>query len=920
MAQLTTFVFTDLVGSVALKGRMPGGDAAARDAAYVERVLQPHRALIEAGLAAAEGRVVSTAGDGHFLVFPDTARATRWAIDVVRSHRESPINAGDGGPTAEVRIGMHAGAPQPDPNDPDNFVGRAVDYAARLAGHAQGGQILVSRTTAALIEDGVLDGVWLHAHGSFELRGIGSAELYEVLYTGRAPTTPRRNPDDQHSGEPEREWSTLPRTMGITEYAAQSKNAQSGSAATSRRSPSDSATAIRQRRIGNYELVELIGAGGMGNVYKARHAQFDRPRAVKIIRPDLVESGGDSVVRRFYQEVRATGSLEHPNLVVAIDSSTPDDDEHYLVMEYVDGVSVDKLLDIEGPLPVADACEIARQAALGLAHLHEQGLVHRDVKPSNLMVALTSSPHLPTPDSGSYRSSGGAKLPVVKLMDLGLALLVSGDEERVTRFDRGGMGTAYYMPPEQWRTTSVDIRADIYSLGCTLYCLLMGEPPFSRSDLKPERAHATAPIPPLRPACGAPRELTALVSRMLAKDPKDRPQTPMEVAEALAPLAVGNHLAERVTRLKVGGAIAQRHSRAETHPDHINALETNVPASRNLVGGSALATPARRFGWLVVAMATAAACAAVLAVWWLQSVRNPALVAEKLQSVAGLTARELSTAIDRRIQILESAADDPRLQGWLTAAASTDPATPPLGDSEHPLQQWIVDQRSRGDEKLGFRSSSWFVTDAKGLQVARAPYSPASMGQSYATRDYFHGQGANLDEPDESSIEPLREPHRSAVYGSTTAKGDLKVAFSVPIYGDAQGAGRQPVIGVLAISASLGDFAEYAELETTGGEEILLADTGEDDIEGDPRKGLVLHHRELSSHSRPNAPVRLSDDLMAAIAKNRSATRGSSLGTYPDILGRPGLKYVGAVAEVTPKSLGDDPRGPWVVIVQSSVR
>ncbi|QDV80519.1 protein kinase domain-containing protein [Botrimarina mediterranea] len=918
MAQLTTFVFTDLVGSVALKGRMPGGDAAARDAAYVERVLQPHRALIEAGLAAAEGRVVSTAGDGHFLVFPDTARATRWAIDVVRAHHETPINAGEDAPTAEVRIGMHAGAPQPDPHDPDNFVGRAVDYVSRLADHAQGGQILVSRTTAALIEDGVLDGVWLHAHGACELRGIGSAELYEVLYTGRSPTLPRRSPDEEFNDQPPREWSVLPRTMGLTEYAA-----QSGSASTRRRSPSDSATAVRQRRIGNYELLELIGAGGMGNVYKARHAQFDRPRAVKIIRPDLVEAGGDSVVRRFYQEVRATGALEHPNLVVAIDSSSPDDYEHYLVMEYVDGVSVDRLLDAEGPLPVADACEIARQAALGLEHLHEQGLVHRDVKPSNLMVALTSSPHLQVGESGSYRSSGAPlssarKLAVVKLMDLGLALLVGGDEERLTRFDRGGMGTAYYMPPEQWRTTSVDIRADIYSLGCTLYCLLMGEPPFSRSDLKPERAHATAPIPPLRPACGAPRELTALVERMLAKDPKDRPQTPLEVAEALAPFAVGAHLAERVTRLKVDGAVERRLSRAETHPDRIDTQETSARLNRTLIGSAALATPGKRFGWLVATMAAAAACAAVLAVWLLPSTGNPALVAEKLESVAGLTARELSIAIDRRIQILQSAADDPRLQGWLTGQGPNAPDAPALGDRQHPLQQWIVDQRSRGDEKLGFRSSSWFVTDAKGLQVARAPYSPASMGQRYAIRDYFHGQGTNLpDDIEEDDIQPLREPHRSAVYGSTTAKGDLKVAFSVPIYGDSQEAGRQRVIGVLAISSSLGDFAEFNELEATGGHEILLADTGADDIEDDLRKGLVLHHRELSSYSRPSDPVRLSESLLTATANSRSATRGNFLGSYDDILGRPGLKYLGAVAEVAPKTLGEDPRGPWVVIVQT---
>ncbi|TWT96899.1 Serine/threonine-protein kinase PknB [Botrimarina colliarenosi] len=914
MAQLTTFVFTDLVGSVALKQRMPGVDAASRDVAYVERVLQPHRERIEAGLAAADGRVVSTAGDGHFLVFPDTARATLWAIEVMRLHRETPIAATEGGPPAEVRIGMHAGAPQPDPADPDNFVGRAVDYAARLADHAQGSQILVSRTTASLIEDGVLDGVWLHSHGPHELRGIGAAELYEILYPGRRPAPPRRNPSDAA----QREWSVLPRTMGLTEYVAQSDGGET------QRASGVSGTAVRPRRVGNYELQELLGAGGMGNVYKARHAQFDRPRAVKIIRPDLVEAGGEAVVRRFYQEIRATGALEHPNLVVAIDSSNPDDEEHYLVMEYVDGLGVDALLEAEGPLPVADACEIARQAALGLAHLEEQGLVHRDVKPSNLMVTLASNPHLPAggADSGSFRSASAAKLPVVKLLDLGLALLVGGDEERLTRFDRGGMGTGYYMPPEQWRTTSVDIRADIYSLGCTLYCLLMGEPPYAQSDLKPERAHSTAPIPPLRPACGAPRELTALVQRMLAKDPAERPQSPLEVADALAPMAVGNRLAERVTRLRLGGALA-RLARDETRPNRAS-LETDAPtgrSGRSLLSSAALGTPARRFGWLLVAAVTAAACAAVVAVWWWKLGADPSQVAERLESVAGLTARDLATAIDRRIHRLEAAAEDALLQQWLAPRppSDSDVDAPELGDRNHPLQKWIIDQRSNGDAMLGFRSSSWFVTDDKGVQVARAPYSPTSMGHDYASRDYFHGQGHNLPD-DVDTADPLRSPHRSAVYESTSAQGELKVAFSVPIYGVVRAGGRPPVLGVLAMSISLGDFAEFSELEAAGGSEILLADTGADYLQTDLYKGLVLHHRELSSYSRAGAPLRLSDELLAAIARRRSSTKGTLLGEYPDILGRPGLRYLGAVAAVAPKTLGVDPRGPWVVIVQTPVR
>ena len=153
-------------------------------------------------------------------------------------------------------------------------------------------------------------------------------------------------------------------------------------------------------------------------------------------------------------------------------------------------------------MPVATLARSLRQAALGLEHLRQRGLVHRDVKPSNLMVTLVDSRDLPGLSSGSR---SGGKLPVVKLMDLGLALLSRGDEERITRLDRGGgMGTGYYMPPEQWRTTSVDIRADIYSLGCTLYHLLTGAPPFADSDLRPDRAHETEAPPPLVLPGGTP--------------------------------------------------------------------------------------------------------------------------------------------------------------------------------------------------------------------------------------------------------------------------------------------------------------------------------------------------------------------------------------------------------------------------------
>lgn len=892
MAQLTTFVFTDLVGSVALKQRMPGVDAAQRDAEYVQLVLTPHRERIESGLAEAEGRVVSTAGDGHFIVFPDSARAALWAINAVRSHHNDPIAVGEGDRTfAEVRIGMHSGTPQPDPADPDNFVGRAVDYAARLADHAQGGQILASRTTAALIEDGDLKGVKLHSHGEHNLKGIGGAELYEVLYPQRNPATPRRTPSDAAAP---RQWSVLPRTMGLTEYAAHSGSRPTGA---------PSATAVRPRRVGNYELAELLGAGGMGNVYKARHPQLDRPRAVKVIRPDLVEAGGDSVVRRFYQEVRATGSLEHPNLVVAIDSSSPDDEEHFLVMEYIDGVSVDRLIEFEGPLPVADACEIARQAALGLAHLHEQGLVHRDVKPSNLMVTLASNPHLPVETNDSAASggrSGAAKLPVVKLMDLGLALLVRGEEERVTQFDRGGMGTGYYMPPEQWRTTSVDIRADLYSLGCTLYHLLMGEPPYARSDFRPDRAHAKEPIPKLTPACGAPQALVTLVERLLAKSPKDRPQTPLEVAEALAPFAAGHRLGERVAGMRGTTAKSRSFDARETRPEPIETAETDNPRPRSLLGSAGSSLANGRSSWWIAGLATLIAC---VAVGGLAYVRNAMLDRrlDNLVTTARFAAGDIGDAIDKRVRTLEDLARTPQLKEHLAAAIEGDPAA---------LQSWLEANRAQYDESLKLRSSSWFITDAQGTQIARASPS-ATIGQSFAHRDYFHGQGRDLEENSDSVPAPITQPRQSTVYASGTT-GELKVAFSTPIKD------LNTVVGVLAMSVMLGDFAEFKQTDDNAGSvEILLVDMREDFIGKKPHTGLVLHHRYLGRYARDGVPVRLSPDLLEPKPGVRLGDREIKLPRYDDVfVDRDEGPFWGAAVPVTAERLPPEQRGSWIVIAQ----
>jgi hypothetical protein len=244
---------------------------------------------------------------------------------------------------------------------------------------------------------------------------------------------------------------------------------------------------------------------------------MDRPEVAKVIVPRLL--GSEHAVSRFLREVRAAGRLDHPNTVRGYAADTADG-RIVLLMEYVDGADLGKrLADAEGGrLPVATACEYARQAAVGLAHAHERGLIHRDVKPSNLMV----------------RAGGDGERVVV--LDFGLVR--SEDDPNLT--GRGAaMGTPFYMPPEQWRdAAAADARSDVYALGATLFHLIAGRPPFEGGPHAVMLAHVQerpARLDAVRP--GVPAALADLVERMLAKDPACRPQTMAEVAAALAPFA-----------------------------------------------------------------------------------------------------------------------------------------------------------------------------------------------------------------------------------------------------------------------------------------------------------------------------------------------------------------------------------------------
>jgi tRNA A-37 threonylcarbamoyl transferase component Bud32 len=268
-----------------------------------------------------------------------------------------------------------------------------------------------------------------------------------------------------------------------------------------------------------YRILKELGKGGMGVVYHAEQTMMDRQVAIKVIGKALLDQAG--ALERFEREVRAAAKLIHPNIVVAYDAERAAD-LHMLVMEFVEGQSLDQVLRRKGPLPVLHACVYVRQAALGLQHAHERGMVHWDIKPQNLML---------TPKGQ------------VKILDFGLAKLVSENrpQSALTALN-AYMGTPDYSAPEQATDApTADIRADIYSLGCTLYCLLAGTPPFKEETaVQTILAHLekeATPLPGLRP--DVPAALWQVVARMLAKAPAQRYQTPAEAAQALAPFCKG---------------------------------------------------------------------------------------------------------------------------------------------------------------------------------------------------------------------------------------------------------------------------------------------------------------------------------------------------------------------------------------------
>jgi serine/threonine protein kinase len=267
-----------------------------------------------------------------------------------------------------------------------------------------------------------------------------------------------------------------------------------------------------------YQLLELIGAGGMGAVYLCEHTLMRRLVALKVLPVEKLTDPSNE--DRFYREARAIAALDHPNIVRAYDIDQYEK-LHFLVMEYVDGSSLQEIVAryvLEKKLfDPARAAHYTAQAAIGMQHGHELGMVHRDIKPGNLLLDRTG---------------------IIKVLDMGLARFFNKQQDSVTeKYDeRCVLGTADYLAPEQAVSNLVDIRADIYALGGTLYFLLTGQTPFPDGTITAKLvAHQTREPRPVESfRSDVPAGMLAVLRKMMAKEPADRYQTPIEVAEALA--------------------------------------------------------------------------------------------------------------------------------------------------------------------------------------------------------------------------------------------------------------------------------------------------------------------------------------------------------------------------------------------------
>lgn len=265
-------------------------------------------------------------------------------------------------------------------------------------------------------------------------------------------------------------------------------------------------------RLGDYTILNLLTEGNKDAVYLARHHTMNRKVAIKVIK--LNEANCDSTRQRFFREARITALLDHTNIVKVFDF-IEENGQHCLVMEYVEGTKLREMIERNGHVPYRDALDYVRQAATGLQHAHDQGIIHRNINPSNLL-----------------RDGHG----IVKILDMGHSRFTDDDVMNVTKLytAQSMVGSVDYIAPEQVLGDKLDARCDIYSLGATLYALLAGRPPFQGNSLQVMMAHQVEKPPSISSSQqNMPAAVNLIIDKMMAKKPDDRFQSCLEVIDAI---------------------------------------------------------------------------------------------------------------------------------------------------------------------------------------------------------------------------------------------------------------------------------------------------------------------------------------------------------------------------------------------------
>jgi serine/threonine protein kinase/DNA-binding NarL/FixJ family response regulator len=456
-----TFLFTDIEGSTSMWEKYP---------AQMQAALARHDEILRSNIEANGGYVFKTVGDAYCAAFITAREALAASLAVQRA-----LFAEEWDEHTEVRVRMalHTGATEERDGD---YFGPPINRVARLLSAGHGGQILMSSVTYGLVRDNLEPGA--------ELRDLGEHRLKDLRYTEHifqlvVPDLPSDFP-------PLRTLDT--------------------------------------RSDERYSLIELIGSGGMAEVYLAHDRELDRDVAFKVLRNQYADD--EQFVERFKREARNAALLSHPNIVAIHDRGKTEDGAYYIVMEYVPGDNLKERILRDGPLPAPAAIAIALQVAQALRAAHERGVIHRDVKPQNILLT----------------ESGDAKV-----VDFGLARAVSA----VTMTQEGAiLGTAHYLSPEQGLGQPASPQSDLYSLGVVLYEMLTGELPHNaETPVGIVMGHISGQLrPPKEVNPDVPESINAVTVRLLARDPKDRYQDAAELIDDL----------ERVQRGEPPAFIAQQ--------------------------------------------------------------------------------------------------------------------------------------------------------------------------------------------------------------------------------------------------------------------------------------------------------------------------------------------------------------------------